>query len=140
MRGYRDAQARQLFPGYRGLPGHDFYYRWRNSRTVPPKSSPSDHPRFRPDQHVSLGILVEQLLSLFLKNSFDLVLTDFAMPIMDGWSLTQCIKQRPPNTPVVLMMGTDRETVSKKEKSAPFDSVIFKPFLVNDFQSTVVAI
>jgi CheY-like chemotaxis protein len=56
---------------------------------------------------------------------------------MDGWSLTHSIKERSPNTPVVLMTGADRETVLKKVKSAPFDSVIFKPFLVNDFQSTV---
>jgi CheY-like chemotaxis protein len=78
-----------------------------------------------------------EALSLFLKNSFDLVLTDLEMPIMDGWSLTHSIKERSPNTPVVLMTGADRETVLKKVKSAPFDSVIFKPFLVNDFQSTV---
>jgi CheY-like chemotaxis protein len=79
---------------------------------------------------------VEALL-LFLENSFDLVLTDLEMPMMDGWSLTHCIKERSPNTPIVLMTGADRETVLKKVKSAPFDSVIFKPFLLNDFQSTV---
>ena len=78
-----------------------------------------------------------EALSLFLDNSFDLVLTDLEMPIMDGWSLSHCIKQRSPNTPVVLMTGSDRETVLKKVKSAPIDSVIFKPFLLNDFQSTV---
>jgi CheY-like chemotaxis protein len=59
------------------------------------------------------------------------------MPIMDGWSLTHCIKERSPNTPVVLMTGSDRETVWKKVERGPVDSVIFKPFLLNDFQSTV---
>jgi len=78
-----------------------------------------------------------EALSLFLKNSFDLVLTDLEMPLMDGWSLTQCIKERSPNTPVVWMTGSDRETVLKKVKNAPIDSVIFKPFLLNDFQRTV---
>ena len=78
-----------------------------------------------------------EALSLFLKNSFDLVLTDLEMPVMDGWSLTHCIKERSPNAPVVLMTGADRETVLKKVESAPIDSVIFKPFLLDDFQSTV---
>ena len=55
-----------------------------------------------------------EALSLFLKNSFDLVLTDLEMPIMDGWSLSHCIKERSPNTPVVLMTGADRESVWKK--------------------------
>jgi hypothetical protein len=35
------------------------------------------------------------------------------------------------------MTGSDRETVWKKVERGPVDSVIFKPFLLNDFQSTV---
>jgi len=78
-----------------------------------------------------------EALSLFLKNPFDLVLTDLEMPIMDGWSLTHCIKERSPNTPVVLMTGGDRETVRKKVGKGPVDSVIFKPFRLEDLQMTV---
>ena len=78
-----------------------------------------------------------EALSLFLENSFDLVLTDLEMPIMDGWSLTHCIKERSPNTPVVLMTGGDRETVRKKVGRGPVDSVIFKPFRLEDLQRTV---
>jgi hypothetical protein len=36
-----------------------------------------------------------------------------------------------------LLTGADREPVWKKVRSAPIDSVIFKAFLINDFQSTV---
>ena len=79
----------------------------------------------------------DEALAIFLENSFDLVLTDLEMPIMDGWNLAHLIKKRSPNTPVVLLTGADRETVCKKVKSAPIDSVIFKPFLLNDFQRTV---
>ena len=78
-----------------------------------------------------------EALSLFLDNSFDLVLTDVEMPIMDGWSLTHCIKERSRNTPVVLMTGGDRETVCKKVEREPVDSVIFKPFRLEDLQRTV---
>jgi len=78
-----------------------------------------------------------EALSLFLKNSFDLVLTDLEMPIMDGWSLTHCIKERSPNTPVVLMTGADKETVWKKVERGSVDSVIFKPFRLEDFKRTV---
>ena len=78
-----------------------------------------------------------EALSLFLDNSFDLVLTDLEMPIMDGWSLTHCIKERSPNTPVVLMTGGDRETVWKKVERGPVDTVIFKPFRLEDLQRTV---
>jgi CheY-like chemotaxis protein len=78
-----------------------------------------------------------EALSLFLANPFDLVLTDLQMPIMDGWSLTHCIKERSPNTPVVLMTGGDRETVWKKVERGPVDTVIFKPFRLEDLQRTV---
>jgi two-component system, NarL family, capsular synthesis sensor histidine kinase RcsC len=78
-----------------------------------------------------------EALSLFLKNSFDLVLTDLEMPIMDGWSLTHCIKERSPNTPIVLMTGVDRETVRKKVERGLVDAVIFKPFRLEDLQRTV---
>jgi CheY-like chemotaxis protein len=78
-----------------------------------------------------------EALSVFLDSSFDLVLTDLQMPNMDGWSLASRIKERSPNTPVVLMTGADRETVLKKVERGPVDSVIFKPFRLEDLQRTV---
>jgi len=54
-------------------------------------------------------LIQAETLSPFLKNCFDLVLTDLEMPIMDGWSLTHCIKERSPNTPVVLKTGGEGE-------------------------------
>jgi len=78
-----------------------------------------------------------EALALFIDSSFDLVLTDLEMPIMDGWRLTHLIKERSPSTPVVWMTGADREAVLKKMERGPVDSVLFKPFRVEDFQSTV---
>jgi two-component system, NarL family, capsular synthesis sensor histidine kinase RcsC len=78
-----------------------------------------------------------EALSLFLNASFDLVLTDLDMPDMDGWGLTSCIKERSPDTPVVLMTGEDRETVLRNVERWPVDSVIFKPFGLEDLQRTV---
>ena len=78
-----------------------------------------------------------EALAIFIENSFDLVLTDLQMPVMDGSSLAHLIKERSPNTPVVLLTGADRETLRDKVKSGSIDSVLFKPFLLNDFQSTL---
>jgi len=78
-----------------------------------------------------------EALAAFIESTFDLVLTDLQMPAMDGSKLAQLVKERSPNTPVILLTGTDRETVRKKVADGSFDSVIFKPFKVNDFQSTV---
>jgi CheY-like chemotaxis protein len=66
-----------------------------------------------------------------------LVLTDFEMPAMDGLSLAGHIKERSPNTPVILLTGSDRETVRKKVERGPVDSVIFKPFGLEDLKTAV---
>jgi CheY-like chemotaxis protein len=78
-----------------------------------------------------------EALAVFLESSFDLVLTDFQMPAMDGLSLAGHIKERSPSTPVILITGSDGETVRKKAEGGPVDSVIFKPFRLQDLQSTV---
>jgi CheY-like chemotaxis protein len=76
-------------------------------------------------------------LNLFLKSSFDLVLTDLQMPDMDGWALAFNIKEESPDTPVVLMTGEERGSVLERLKGSCVDSVVFKPFLLEDIQKTV---
>jgi CheY-like chemotaxis protein len=78
-----------------------------------------------------------EALAVFHESSFDLVVTDLQMPIMKGSELAQLVKGTSPTTPVILLTGTDRETVWKKVAKGSIDSVIFKPFKLNDFQSTV---
>ncbi|MBE9573626.1 MAG: response regulator [Proteobacteria bacterium] len=75
--------------------------------------------------------------SLFLNNSFELVFTDMHMPGMDGWTLARRIKDKSPNTPVVLITGSEKETVMKRFKGSFVDTVIFKPLSLEDIQKTV---
>ena len=76
-------------------------------------------------------------LRLFLKNSFELVVTDVQMPGMDGWTLAQRIKEASPNTPVVLITGSEKEMILRKVKGNSIDSVLFKPFTLEDLQQTL---
>jgi CheY-like chemotaxis protein len=86
---------------------------------------------------VALAINGIEALAVFLENSFDLVLTDFEMPAMDGLSLAGHIKERYPNTPVILLTGSDREAVLRKVEKGPVDLIIFKPFKMEDLQRAV---
>ena len=76
-------------------------------------------------------------LNLFLKNSFDLVLTDLQMPNIDGWTLAFNIKEESPNTPVVLITGEEKGDVMGKLEGSCVDSVVFKPFSLEDIEETV---
>ncbi len=78
-----------------------------------------------------------EALSKFQKHDFDLVLTDLQMPVMDGLTLAGHIKERSPVTPVILMTGSDRDTLCNQEGKKSVDSVIFKPFLMEELQRVI---
>lgn len=75
-----------------------------------------------------------EALNLFLRNSFDLVITDLQMPRMDGWSLASRIKDSFPDTPVVLITARAKEEVLEKIEGSSVDLVIFKPFTLEEIE------
>jgi CheY-like chemotaxis protein len=78
----------------------------------------------------------ENGLSLFLKNKFDIVLSDYEMPGMDGVAFAGSVKKSSPRTPVVIMTGAGRETVFSR-KSTAADEVISKPFTLAEIDETI---
>ena len=78
----------------------------------------------------------ENGLNLFLKNKFDIVLSDYEMPGMDGVSFACSVKKSSPRTPVVIMTGAGRETVFSR-KSTAVDEVISKPFTLAEIDETI---
>jgi two-component system OmpR family response regulator len=81
-----------------------------------------------------------QGLRLFFKDSFELVVTDMQMPGLDGWTLAQRIKTTSPNTPVILITGSEKEMILKKLKGNTIDSVLFKPFTLQELEHTIQGI
>jgi two-component system cell cycle sensor histidine kinase/response regulator CckA len=78
----------------------------------------------------------ENGLSLFLKNQFDIVLSDYEMPGMDGVAFACGVKKSSPRTPVVIMTGAGKETVLAR-KSTAVDEVISKPFTLFGIDETI---
>jgi CheY-like chemotaxis protein len=79
----------------------------------------------------------EEALILLQDSTFGLVLTDLNMPGMDGWSLAGRIK-KDSSTPVVLITASDRPSVEARLKDSAVDSVLFKPFRVEDLMTVVI--
>ena len=78
----------------------------------------------------------ENGLSLFRKNKFDIVLSDYEMPGMDGVAFACSVKKSSPRTPVVIMTGAGRESVFSR-KSTAVDEVISKPFTLSGIDETI---
>ena len=78
----------------------------------------------------------ENGLSIFFKNKFDIVLSDYEMPGMDGVALACGVKESSPRTPVVIMTGAGKETVFSR-KSTAVDEVISKPFTLAQIDETI---
>jgi CheY-like chemotaxis protein len=78
----------------------------------------------------------ENGLRIFLKNKFDIVLSDYEMPGMDGVALACIVKKSSPSTRVVIMTGAGKETVFSRESTA-LDEVISKPFTLTEIDETI---
>lgn len=86
---------------------------------------------------VSTAASADEALILFRKSPFGLVLTDLNMPGMDGWSLADRIKKES-SVPIVLITGSDRRSVEERFGKSSIDSVLFKPFRVDDLMAVVI--
>ena len=86
---------------------------------------------------VSSADSAESGLALFLKNNFDLVITDFNMSGMDGINLAYYIKEKSPSTQVVLMTGADKAVILSKIKGTAVAKALFKPFTLMEMDVTV---
>jgi DNA-binding NtrC family response regulator len=50
------------------------------------------------------------------------------MPGLDGISIALHIKEKPPDTVVILMTGHDRESIMDQVRDSAVDLTLFKPF------------
>ncbi len=76
-------------------------------------------------------------MDLFLKGSYDLVITDLQMPLMNGWELSRLVKERSPKTPVIVITGSCDDNHWDKLKMNGVDAIIPKPFKLKEIGKTV---
>ena len=73
-------------------------------------------------------------LTLFAGGRFDLVMTDFSMPGMNGRELAVKLKQLAPSQPILMITGYAKElTVSPN----PVDVILPKPFSLSELRQVL---
>lgn len=76
-----------------------------------------------------------EALRSFEAGHWNLVITDYLMPEMDGESLSQEIKTRSPSTPVILMTGLVRNVTCPTA-----DTILRKPFTLASLTAALQAV
>jgi CheY-like chemotaxis protein len=78
-----------------------------------------------------------EAVSLLVTDSYDLVITDFQMPLMNGWEVSRHVKEQSPKTPVIVITGFCDDTLWEKLSMNYLDAIILKPFKLKEIEITV---
>lgn len=81
------------------------------------------------------GSVAWEMLNGYQENQFDLIITDINMPNMGGIELSQLIKSKYPELPIILMTGYGIEKVKQDVEKA--EGFLAKPFELNVLQDLV---
>ena len=87
--------------------------------------------------HVETASSGRDALALFDQGKFDLVITDYAMPLMKGDELAASIKMRSPGQPVVLITAYAEMLKSAETPLAGVDYIISKPFMLENLREAI---
>ena len=84
--------------------------------------------------HVTEATDGASALNLFTIGEFDLVVTDFQMPVMEGNKLAVNLKLLAPSLPILMITASAR---ARRDAENPVDALLNKPFLVADLRSAL---
>lgn len=82
----------------------------------------------------------KEALHVLDKDTFDLVITDFAMPAMKGDELAAAIKARLPKQPVVMITAYAEMLESSGDPLPGVDCLISKPFLLENLREAITKV
>jgi CheY-like chemotaxis protein len=75
-----------------------------------------------------------EALDLFTKGQFDLVVTDFEMPVMKGDELAVRIKRLAPKQPILMITAHGKEL---GDPTNPVDHILNKPFTLENLREAI---
>ena len=85
------------------------------------------------DHEVDRASSGAEALSMFEKNHYDIVFTDFGMPEMTGAELAAQLHEHQPDLPIILLTGyTDTETAVDE-----VNDILSKPFKLEELEGAI---
>jgi len=78
-----------------------------------------------------------QGLTMFLAERYDLVLSDFKMPGMDGLQLAEAIQAANPATPIIIITAYAQVIEANPTRTSNIKQILAKPFSVAELQAAI---
>jgi two-component system, OmpR family, response regulator len=89
--------------------------------------------------HLDQAFSAEEALTLWHKQPYDLLLTDYNLRGMNGLALVETLKQEGFTTPMVLFTAYDTPRIRKEAQRLGVSAFISKPFFLDEFVNTARA-
>jgi signal transduction histidine kinase/CheY-like chemotaxis protein/HPt (histidine-containing phosphotransfer) domain-containing protein len=82
----------------------------------------------------------QEAVELVKKNSYDLVLIDIQMPILDGYEATKQILKHNPSSKIIALTATTKSVDIQKIESSGMHDILQKPFAESDLLTSILKI
>ena len=93
-----------------------------------------------PNCEVAVATGGRQALSLFAQQAFDLLITDYHMPKMDGLMLAATVRQQYPLTQVIMLTAFSNEILGAQAEDGLVRLVLEKPIDIQHIRSAVLQV
>ncbi len=91
-----------------------------------------------PDCEVTIAANGEEALSLFERQMFDLLITDYKMPGMDGVALATHVRERYPQTAIILITAYGDDVLREQADRVPIHRILDKPVKLGDIRNAAL--
>ncbi|WP_163969479.1 response regulator [Oceanobacillus halotolerans] len=86
---------------------------------------------------VTVATTGKEALDYIIDQTFDLIILDYKLPILDGKELLQQLEKRKMTTPAILMSGLAEDIDKEAQQFSMVQEVLAKPFNVEDITKIV---
>jgi CheY-like chemotaxis protein len=87
--------------------------------------------------HVEVSVDGRDALMKYKPGKYDLIVTDYAMPKMNGIELAHIIKDRAPAQPIMMVTGFAFTIAAYDMRPVPVDAILRKPFDVKQVKESL---
>jgi DNA-binding response OmpR family regulator len=82
----------------------------------------------------------QEALDLYAPDRFDLLCLDLSMPLVDGIEVTQAVRSRPDDVPILMITGSGSTRKLAAAREAGISDVLSKPFRTSELRARIRAL